>query len=375
MPSDASIAMPLATLFGTGACSAQIHQGGAVQAESRAVSAKTSVESASVLRKVSKGKNTQTNGAATGRKKRSRAPQVSRLQAKLAGQIVNLLRQQKLTAGAHVTEEFLTEQFKVSRSPVRAALKLLAQKGVFEARSNHGYFLATDAEAIEPTALDIPVAEDDDIYDRITADLFSDLLSREVRESDLIQRYQASRASLGRVLQRMLEEGLVQRKSGRGWAFLPSYTSVEGNYQSYRFRIILEPASLLEPTFKVDPVRLQAVRRSHERLLEDAQKNVVGAEWFDINAEFHQMLADFSGNQLIQQAIQQQNRLRRLSEYRLVPSHERVLQSLNEHFQIMDAVAQGDLEWAATLLRGHLMGASRVKIAWLETVRSRDAVE
>lgn len=332
-----------------------------------------------VLRKMKKGKNAEKPGAAAAgqpaavRRKRSRAPKVSRLQAKLAGQIVDLLRHQKLTAGAHVTEEFLTEQFKVSRSPVRAALRLLAQKGVFEARSNHGYFLVNDADAIEPTALDIPVAEDDGLYDRIAADLFADQLPREVRESDLIQRYKARRASLVRVLQKMFEEGLVQRKSGHGWAFLPSFTSVEGNYQSYRFRIIVEPAGLLEPTFKVDPVRLQAVRRGHERLLQDATKNAVGTEWFNINAEFHQMLADFSGNQLIQQAIQQQNRMRRLSEYRSVPSQERILQSLNEHFHIMDAVAQGDLEWAATLLRQHLMGAGRLKIAWLETVRGKDS--
>src|SRR5437868_2098468 len=115
-----------------------------------------------VLRKVKKGKNAEAlpgAGAAAqpavGRRKRSRTPKVSRLQAKLAGQIVDLLRHQKLTAGAHVTEEFLTEQFKVSRSPVRAALRLLAQKGVFEARSNHGYFLVNDADEIEPTALDI----------------------------------------------------------------------------------------------------------------------------------------------------------------------------------------------------------------------------
>lgn len=308
-------------------------------------------------------------------KKRPRPLKVSRLQAKLAGQIVDLLRHRKMTAGAHVTEELLTEQFKVSRSPVRAALRLLAQKGVFEARSNHGYFLRSDADDIDPGELDIPVAEDDGLYDRIAADLFADELPREFRESDLIQRYGARRASLVRVLQKMFEEGLVQRKSGHGWAFAPSYTSVEGNYQSYRFRIIVEPAALLEPAFRVDKVRLQAVRRSHERLLEGAVSNIVGADWFAINAEFHQMLADFSGNHLIQQAIQQQNRLRRLSEYRAVPSQDRMMQSINEHFRIMDAVEEGDLEWASALLRHHLMGASRLKIAWLETVRGKPGAE
>jgi DNA-binding GntR family transcriptional regulator len=348
----------------------------------RAIGAAASREShILVLKKVAKVKNVEAAGVAPAgkdvgrRKKRARVPKVSRLQARLAGQIVDLLQHQKLAAGAHVTEEFLAEQFKVSRSPVRAALRLLAQKGVFEARSNHGYFLLRAAEAIERSALDIPVAEDDHLYDRIAADLFANQLPREFRESDLIQRYGARRASLVRVLQKMFEEGLVQRKSGHGWAFAPSYTSVEGNFQSYRFRIIIEPAGLLEPTFRADKVRLQAVRRSHSRLLEGAVNNVLGAGWFNINAEFHQMLADFSGNHLIQQAIQQQNRLRRLSEYRAVPSHERIMQSLEEHFRIMDAVEEGDLEWASALLRHHLMGASRLKIAWLESARGKSAGE
>lgn len=55
-------------------------------------------------------------------------PKASPLQARLASKIVDLLRNGDFAPGHHITEEFLTEQFGVSRSPVRGALRLLAEQ-------------------------------------------------------------------------------------------------------------------------------------------------------------------------------------------------------------------------------------------------------
>jgi DNA-binding GntR family transcriptional regulator len=289
----------------------------------------------------------------------------SALQTKLAVRVVELLRERDFVPGQHVKEEFLTEQFRVSRSPVRGALKLLAEKGLLEARANQGYFLAEALDSKQARALALPPPEDDRLYERIVADRFDGQLAERFTEADLVRRYEASRADLSRVLLRLSEEGLVQRGPGRSWLFQPSFTSVEAHDESYWFRLVVEPAGLLSPTFTVDEARLRACQKRHEQLLNGSIKGEKAAvEFRNANAEFHQMLADFSGNRFVQQAVQHQNRLRRLAEFRADTAPARMKESCEEHLAILEAVAKGDREWASTLLRRHIEVASQLRLAF-----------
>jgi DNA-binding GntR family transcriptional regulator len=124
--------------------------------------------------------------------------------------------------------------------------------------------------------------------------------------------------------------------------------------------MLLEPAGLLEPTFKVNP---EQFRRCRERQLELLEGQVDGQRFFECNAEFHELLAAASGNSYILQAIQQQNRLRRLTEFHSASNVERVKVSCREHLAILDALEQGDNEWASTLLHRHLEVASKMGVA------------
>jgi len=54
----------------------------------------------------------------------------------------------------------------------------------------------------------------------------------------------------------------------------------------------------------------------------------------NINAGFHQMLADFSGNRYFSDIIRQHNRRRRFTESGAVLYPERMLQSCQEHLGI-----------------------------------------
>ena len=53
----------------------------------------------------------------------------SRLQTELAGRILHLLKEQGAGPGHHLVEHDLCRQFGVSRTPIRGALKLLADPG------------------------------------------------------------------------------------------------------------------------------------------------------------------------------------------------------------------------------------------------------
>ena len=71
------------------------------------------------------------------------------------------------------------------------------------------------------------------------------------------------------------------------------------------------------------------------------------------------MIAAGSSNTFIVQAVQQQNRLRRLLNLQWSYGEDRIVQSCVEHLDILTALEKNDLQWASTLMRRHLELASR----------------
>src|SRR5918992_5544 len=292
---------------------------------------------------------------------------LSRVQRNVVNKILEYVQREDLPAAHHLTEKRLAEEFGVSRSPIRAALRILAQQGVVVAEGNRGHFLACDARALRERKLALAPPSDEALYERIARDRMRDRLPEQFAEAEFMRRYDASRAELVRALTRMSEEGFVHRSTGHGWAFLPVLNTEEAYVASYRFRMVIEPAGLLEPGFAVDAERLRRSREGHAHIIQLAgQGRLSGRDIFDTNAAFHEMLASFSGNRFILQAVQQQNRLRRLSEYYLYEDVSRVQALCQEHFEIMDAVLAGDLPWASRLLHRHLDVASRIRTAFAD---------
>jgi DNA-binding GntR family transcriptional regulator len=78
---------------------------------------------------------------------------------------------------------------------------------------------------------------------------------------------------------------------------------------------------------------------------------------FDTDAQFHEMIAEFSGNVFFLQSIQQQNRLRRLLEFGGYTNRRRVKDWCREHVAILDAIASGQRERGAQLMTQHLQAA------------------
>ena len=76
---------------------------------------------------------------------------------------------------------------------------------------------------------------------------------------------------------------------------------------------------------------------------------------------FHESLASWSGNRFFLQAVRQQNALRRLHEYAEFGhlAIGRIIQSSTEHVAILEAINEGDIELAESLLRKHLILAKK----------------
>lgn len=286
---------------------------------------------------------------------------LSRVQNDIVSKIVDYICQANLPAGSRLTETQLAEEFSVSRSPVRAALKVLEKKQVVAATANKGFHLVRDASMLRKDELKLAPPLDGSLYDRIALDRMRNRLPEQITEAEFLRRYKVTRTDLLRILTRMSNDGLIRRSAGHGWIFLPSLSTPETYAASYSFRSIIEPAGLLEKTFSLDAHALNRARAGHQKMLDQVGHGKLnGREVFDINANFHEMLARMSGNRFILQAVEQQNRLRQLSEYYVYEDESRIESSFREHCEIMDVLLNGDQEWAATLLRRHLDVASRM---------------
>ena len=115
-----------------------------------------------------------------------------------------------------------------------------------------------------------------------------------------------------------------------------------------------------------DPRQRQAVfdeaarwRTRHREIVDGLLFEMPPSEVYEVNADFHQMLADFSCNAFFQESIRKQNQLRLIVEKRAAKYSERMQESCREHMDIMDAIRKGDRKAASELMSYHLTKASR----------------
>lgn len=288
----------------------------------------------------------------------------SKLAEQLALNIEGLMATGDLQAGNTLVERTLAERFDVSRSPIRQALKLLEDKGLVATREDGGY---TVAQAAKLPALEIPIPSSvDEIephYLKIAEDRLEGRLPDKISESDLMRRYDLTKAQLGAILQRIVHEGWIERSPGHGWRFLPILTSPETYDQGYRFRILIESAALMEPGFKVDEPALRKCLAEQQELIDGAVEWASPAQLFDANARLHETIAGFSGNVFIVESLKRINRLRRLMEYKKVVDRSAAARRCKEHKVLIELLLNGQREAAADFIRLHLRDAAREKSA------------
>lgn len=278
----------------------------------------------------------------------------------LAKQIVALARREGWALGHHITEARLTEAFGMSRSPVRTVLKLLADQGILEAKSNRGYFLARDQDDLAGVHLEVPLTDVDAVYLRLVEDRLAGHLPQEIDQKDLLKRYQVNRALLLRAVEGMENAGLLVRNRARGWRFLPVIDNLTTEESSYDFRLMVEPAAIMLPGLMVDYETLTLMRHNHLDLQRRiGRQRLVPSQVFEVDADFHRVIAGFSNNSFVVQAIQQHNRMRRIVEYRGYGDEERVASWIGEHLQIIDVLERRRFKYAAELMATHLANGKR----------------
>lgn len=277
---------------------------------------------------------------------------------RIARQILDLIAEAKFDPGHHLREQHLADALGVSRTPVRAGLKELTRMGAVEARPNQGFFLLKRSNELELLEIEQSKSNDQKLYEQLVHDRIAGVLPESFTQTEISQRYEVDRGVLTRTLVKLSEDGLIARNAGHGWRFLQTLNSDVALRNSYGFRLMIEPTALLTPNLHVDRQMLKRLRAQHLRLITHPDITQVPAkEIFETDALFHELLAEASGNLFVVQAIQQQNRLRRLLEFGSYHNKRRVKEWCEEHVAIIDALRENKQEQAAELMRKHLQYA------------------
>ena len=141
----------------------------------------------------------------------------TRLQQDIAERILQLVRDDALAAGAWLNENATARRLGVSRTPVRAALDHLAEQGVVRRHLNKGIELiqlpAASDSARPPETVDLAMV-------RLARERENGLLPDEVSELEVMRRYELGRPEAQKLLARLADLDMVERKPGYGWRFL-----------------------------------------------------------------------------------------------------------------------------------------------------------
>jgi len=227
---------------------------------------------------------------------------------------------------------------------------------------HRGFFVQASETRLKQALRSLGEKEDTgEAYLAIAADRLAGKLPEEIKEVDLAKAYALSKPQLNGVLHRMAQEGWIERKPGYGWRFLPILSSEEAYRHSYRFRMAIEPAAILEPSFHLSPIVVERLREQQLRLLHTRFKDVSSIELFEIGSSFHEAIAEAAGNPFYVDALRRVNRLRRLIEYKAMSETAKFEEQCREHLALLDMLENGQNVLAADFLRRHLDIAHAVK--------------
>jgi DNA-binding GntR family transcriptional regulator len=277
----------------------------------------------------------------------------------VAARIVQYLAEEKLPVGTHIPTQDVADRFAVSRSPVNDALNLLSEKGLVAHRQNKGYFVS----AVAPAAPEhVGLALQDEfsaIYFRIAEDRLAGRLDDQVSESFLRQTYGVTRAQLNQLLHRIAGEGWAARRPGYGWTFSSMLTTPEALEQTYRVRMAIEPAALLEPAFALNREAARQCRETEEWFLSGGIETASADTLYERGVRFHETVVSASHNPFFLDALRRVNRVRRLLAYRSMMDRQRYYSQAREHLRILDLLVRERNEEAAVAMGRHLRSVVR----------------
>ena len=170
-------------------------------------------------------------------------------------------------------------------------------------------------------------------------------------EVSLAEEHRVSRTPIREAFQKLALSGLVDHAPRRG-VFVRQTTAVE-IMEMFEVMAEFEATCGRLAALRSSEAEVEALRRANAACRLALETGGIDG-YYEANGAFHQLIYEQSGNRYL---AQEATRLhRRLKPYRRMQLHlrGRPRQSMEEHEGIVNAIAAGDAEGAAHLLRAHV---------------------
>lgn len=169
-----------------------------------------------------------------------------------------------------------------------------------------------------------------------------------------------SRTPVREALRQLNAEGLLEFVPNQG-AVVTSWSERELN-EIFDLRAVLESYAAAQAARNADAAMVARLRSLAEQQLVAARQRKPGypARISELNDQFHREIAEAGGNRLLR------NILTTLTQSALVTltfrnyDTESIVRSAQHHLELVAAIEAGDPDWAASVMRSHILAARRV---------------
>lgn len=187
------------------------------------------------------------------------------------------------------------------------------------------------------------------IEERIAVGIYAP--GRHLDEAELAADFGVSRTPIREALLQLSASGLIEMQPRRG-AFVAS-VPIQRLWEMFEVMAELEATCGRLAARHIRPEEREALRAAHLSC-EAARDSGDTDAYYKLNEAFHHLIYAASHNGFLsEQAGALHRRLRPFRRLQL-RVRDRMLTSHNEHARVVDAICEGDVEAAATLLREHV---------------------
>jgi len=196
-----------------------------------------------------------------------------------------------------------------------------------------------------------PLSED--VAERLREQIFSHELAPGswLDEQNLAAAFGISRTPMREAIKVLASEGLVTTKMNKG-AYV---TEVDRRDLEQIFTVLslLEGQAAKETAIKATEDQLTQLDNLHHRLEKAAADRDTG-QFFEINVKFHELIQEIAGNKWMNGVIEDLRKVLKLQRRDSLSRSGRLLSSLVEHREILQAILKRDPQAAELAMRKHL---------------------
>ena len=193
----------------------------------------------------------------------------------------------------------------------------------------------------------------EDVADRLREQIFSHELAPGswLDEQNLAIAFGISRTPMREAIKVLASEGLVTTKMNKG-AYV---TEVDRRDLEQIFTVLslLEGQAAKETAIKASEAQLTQLDNLHHRL-EKAAADRDTEQFFEINVKFHDLIQEIAGNKWMNGVIEDLRKVLKLQRRDSLTRSGRLLSSLVEHREILQAILKRDPQAAELAMRKHL---------------------